>query len=484
MTFVKKRMTGYALIIFICLLTSPVLTVIGTQLHSDAGVNIFKIVDLFDFMPPLLNWTPIYSFGYSVLPYRFFKTGFFAFLAITVITRFIYKNYRLSSKIAAPASLFISGLMLFLYVQPASIVTLGLNPYNGCHADQHYYNGIDEIYEEKVADFNIISYKLDFIIKNELTAAAEIQVSAKDLCDFQFTLYHGYVITKITNEKGEELRFTQKSDYVTVYSNKNLEKLIMYYHGSAPRFFANRQGVSLPGYFPFYPQKGFRNIYNKDEYGFDKFTQTDTYSFDVSVDSKKKVYCNLAKTGDNTFSGISNSLTLVSGLYDSYIHNNIEIVYPYMLIDKGAAADESFTMDKMLSEADKFLTNRLDGKDIKRIICVANMNNASPFERLCVYSDHITAIALNSLDYYYENQRFSGDKRRLYEYIDIYKNMRQAYDTRLDMAKSEKSEQAKLIVLLDEKIKLLGETPVIEKAAEYFNSEDNRSAFEFLESLR
>lgn len=478
LTFINKRIVGYALIIAVCLLTSPILTIIGTRLHSDAGVNIFKFVDLLDFMPPLLNWTPVYSFGYSILPYRFFQVGFFVFLALIFITQQIYKNYSLRGKAVPLFCLFLSVLTLSFYLQPASVVTLGLNPLNGCHADQFYYGELNESVENKAGDFHVSGYKLNLSIKNEMKAVAEIAVSRTNLSDLEFTLYHGYKISKITNENGERLQFLQKSDYITIQSDKPLEKVIMYYHGSAPRFFANRQGVSLPGYLPFYPQKGFRNIYNNDAFGFDKFTQTEQYIFDVYVDAKREVYCSLPKTGRNTFSGTSNSLTLVSGLYDTYNYNNIEIIYPYMLINK------DFTISNLLSELDGLLDNCLNEKEINKIICIANMNNISYFERMSLYNDHIIVTDFGGLEDKYEDQRLSGDKRLLYEYIKLYRDKNQIYDLRLNSAKSETSEEARLILLLDGKIKLLGETPVIEKTTEYLNSEDNRSAFEFLEGLR
>ena len=159
---------------------------------------------------------------------------------------------------------------------------------------------------------------------------ATVSLSKRKLESYEFTLYHGYIVSKITDVNGNDLRFTQESDYITVYNNSDtpLDKITMYYSGSGQRYFSNVQGISLPGYFPYYPQSGFKEIFDTDIGGFNKYTEKNDFDFNIVVNCPKKVYCNLSDT-DTTLLRESLMITLVSGFYDSYDWNGVGNVFQY-----------------------------------------------------------------------------------------------------------------------------------------------------------
>lgn len=96
--------------------------------------------------------------------------------------------------------------------------------------------------------FEVERYDLKIDIDRQLEVEANIFVDKSDLDEYDFTLYHGYKIDKVTDKNGKELKFKQDGDYFTVENNdEGLSEICISYAGSAPRFFSNSQGTSLPG---------------------------------------------------------------------------------------------------------------------------------------------------------------------------------------------------------------------------------------------
>lgn len=476
LTFCNKRVSAYVLMIVFSFLTSPVFGIIGTWFDSDANIYIFDLVDFFDFVPPAVSWTPIYAFGFSVLPYRFMQIGVWIFALFAVLIFVLARRGKKSGIISSAICLLVSLGLFLCYIQPVSKIDLSYDPLEGSTADQSYYHK-NVVQKEKKAAFVITKYDITFNIGSALSAVATVSLSNERLESYEFTLYHGYIVSKITDVNGNDLRFTQESDYITVYNNSDtpLDKITMYYSGSGQRYFSNVQGISLPGYFPYYPQSGFKEIFDTDIGGFNKYTEKNDFDFNIVVNCPKKVYCNLSDNGHNSFTGKSNAITLVSGFYDSYDWNGVRIIYPYLFETR------NFTKDMIISEISGFLQKN-PRLGVKKVIVISNVNSNRPYERLAVYHDHMDINWILDLDTMYSDQSVTANKRKLKNYIDTFIHVKELYTQILNQEKANGSTaKESVLLMLDEKMNKLGEEYVIEQSKKFlYDENDTRSALEFL----
>ncbi len=477
LTFTQKRVSGYAGMIVVCVFTSPIFSILATQLHSNLNFNIFTLVDLLDFSTPLVDWTPIYTFGFSVLSYRFQQIGFFAFLLIGLIFFKVAKKQKIKTIILSLISVCLSLTFLFMYFQPISKVTLSNNPFNGFASDQYYYSLENTEHKKQLAEFRVNKYKLSLSIDRQLNGVAELYLSGVSASELIFTLYHGYSITDVFDENNNKLEYERVSDYITIHFKTAPQKITINYSGYGDRFYSNSQGISLPGYFPFYPQPGFKNLYNSQEMGFDKYEKNPKTFFEVSVKSPQKVFCNLPEVSFNSFSGEADSITLVSGFYETTRINGIDIVYPYLFLTN------NYSQTAMIKEVENFINEHKELDKIKKIIVVANVNNTSSYERMTIYEDHITCTNIIGLSERYMEQVLNSEQKLLQSYVDLYENVQPAYQQLLLSAKENpEDEQNKLVLIFDEKLNLLG-NGFLDEVKEYINSDSEETAIEFLSNV-
>ena len=135
---------------------------------------------------------------------------------------------------------------------------------------------------------------------------------------YEFTLYHGYILKSVRTEGGE-IPFTREGDYVSIGGLNGSDTLVFTYHGKSPKFYANAQAITLPGYFAYYPKAGRSNIWDLDRYGYVVNLPPYESVYTVKVRSGLEVFCNLAG-GDNGFHGRSNGVSLFAGMYDEVAH--------------------------------------------------------------------------------------------------------------------------------------------------------------------
>ncbi|MBS7359387.1 MAG: hypothetical protein KIG53_02145, partial [Oscillospiraceae bacterium] len=423
---------------------------------------------------PLVDWTPIYTFGFSVLSYRFQQIGFFAFLLMGIIFFKVIEKQKLKAIILSLTSVCLSLTFLVMYLQPVSKVTLSNNPFNGFASDQYYYSSENTEHKDQPAEFKVDKYKLSLSVDRQLNGVAELYLSNISSSELIFTLYHGYSVTDVFDENNNKLKYDRVSDYITVYFKTVPQKITVKYSGYGDRFYSNSQGISLPGYFPFYPQAGFKNLYNSQEMGFDKYKKNPKSFFEVSVKSSQKVFCNLPEVSFNSFSGEADSVTLVSGFYETARINGVDVVYPYLFLTK------NYTQNSVIKEVEDFINRHEELNKIKKIIVVANVNNTSPYERMTVYEDYITCT--NTIDFSerYEEQALNSELKFLKSCVDLYENVQPAYQQLLLSAKEQpEEEQNKIVLLFDEKLNLLGDG-FLDEVKEYINSDSGETVIEFL----
>ena len=70
------------------------------------------------------------------------------------------------------------------------------------------------------------------------------------------------------------------------------------YSGQTWKYFANEQGIALPGYFPYYPVAGHLSIWDQNSNSLKVNTRFNETSFSVRVNTALKVFSNLPEQAD------------------------------------------------------------------------------------------------------------------------------------------------------------------------------------------
>lgn len=286
------------------------------------------------------------------------------------------------------------------------------DPKIGVSADSWYYKNTH--ITESEPGFSVSQYKLDISIKKQLEVQANLILDENTAKKYEFTLYHGYKIDKITNESGQPLEFSQEGDYFSINSSEGLRDITITYRGSSPKFFSNTQGTVLPGWFAYYPQPGKLRMYNSSEQSFERILCPKNTEFSVNVNSKKETYCNLNENGDNNYSGISNGLTLVSGFYKTIVCEDVEVIYPYL-------ETKEFSPDTIPSFIQQYKSSGILKSGQKRVFVLPNINTTSVYEKFCALEDHVTLRQFLGLPQVFEMQNQPSYKLSLFNAFDFYK---------------------------------------------------------------
>lgn len=172
-------------------------------------------------------------------------------------------------------------------------------------------------------NFKAVSYDMTYEISDVLNGKVEVVPDKTNLNEYKFTMYHGYKIKNITNEKGEKLKYSvMGGDYINIINTKeSIKKIVFEYSGFCRFFYATTQGVNLPGSFAYYPIPGWHMVYNNDEQKYAHNYLKNNPKFKVSVLSKGhyNVNVNLEETDKNgnyqCFSGNTTGLTITGSPY-------------------------------------------------------------------------------------------------------------------------------------------------------------------------
>ena len=260
LALVFKRLVAFLVSAIVVFGSSPMFESIAEREILSSGLNLYTIEEIFNIYTPSLLWMPNFLIGYSILPYRIALLIFWIFALLSVLLGLLIpKNKIRFCSIVVCAVFSISGIVV--YFQPSSKLIMNNNPSNSLNSDLEYYKNNEQ--KDELGGFDVTDYALDIEVTNKLNVKSILTVS-ESISEYRFTLYHGYKITDVKNQVGDHLIFTQNGDYFTVYSDSDVSQLYIEYSGFSPKFYSNSQGVVLPGFFPYYPHSGFKNIFNID----------------------------------------------------------------------------------------------------------------------------------------------------------------------------------------------------------------------------
>jgi hypothetical protein len=336
---------------------------------------------------------PIY--GFPMEPIRWILAVFWVLFPLTLILTECFVRKTKKALLATGCLIVLLGVGLFSVRGSTLIMDMRVDSFP--FADPHYYQDRPrEDYSGYEAGFIIEKYEMDLTISNELHAEVAVTVDNPNLDRYEFTLYHGYILKSVHTEDGE-IPFSRQGDYISIGSLKGADRLIFKYYGKSAKFYANRQAITLPGYFAYYPKPGRMNIWDLDRYGYVINISPNESKYSVNIRSDLKIFCNLAGS-DNYFQGKSNGLSLFAGMYDDQVAENIY----------AEPMRSNLPKREYIREAEEILTRlfkRLNRPEPEAIIHISdkkffqvpqNFGLNSNTDDIVVMSDHITATSCNN----------------------------------------------------------------------------------------
>lgn len=308
-----KRTYAYCAILVFIILTSSIPSKILYTIEIN-GTSILTYFDVFAILMPNSDFVADSVYGTSIEVYRWvLALGWIALLTLCLLIKirsasFCYRKLMILMLVLA----IICGVR-FTSRSDDSIVRKDYRSDGTLFGELNYRNQNSSIFEKK-PQFQISQYFLDITIDSKMHVSATIEPEQTGLDVYGFTLWHSLNILSITDEDGKDYRYDRNADYLTVYSPKGAEEIHINYEGNCGKYFSNYQGIALPGYIPYYPLPGHRNVWDYQNQEVNVLQDLTKSHFYISVKSNLDVFCNLPEISNNTFEGTANTVSIYAGL--------------------------------------------------------------------------------------------------------------------------------------------------------------------------
>lgn len=360
-----KRIVSYALMALIIFLVSSTSDFIPGGLSQVTKINFWESKYFLAYiLPNDLEWYINHDYGMYAEIYRWNLIIFWISLLSFLFFKLCQIKKTALKAVLLSLTLLISTFNLVGYFYGGSHIEKGAQLDSISMSDYLFYTENEQ--KNQDPDFEVTSYDMDLSIYRQLDAEVSMTLSDTGLEYYNFTLYHGYNVLKITDIEGNALKYNREGDYVTVIGNGNLQLISIKYSGYSPILYSNYQACSLPGFFAYYPIPGFHKI-TGDYTTYNPIEIKSGTEFNIRVDSARQFYSNLdeVKNEKNCFVGVTSYPTLFSGFYKS---NSSDIYKIYAITVKGwglSEIDEEYIdeIQKYINELDNNSSNKLNLKE-------------------------------------------------------------------------------------------------------------------------
>lgn len=360
-----KRIVSYALMALIIFLMSSTSDFIPGGLSQVTKINFWEAKYFLAYiLPNDLEWYINHDYGMYAEIYRWNLIIFWISLLSFLFFKLCQIKKTALKAVLLSLTLLISTFNLVGYFYGGSHIEKGAQLDSISMSDYLFYTENEQ--KNQDPDFEVTSYDMDLCIYRQLDAEVSMTLSDTGLEYYNFTLYHGYNVLKITDIEGNALKYNREGDYVTVIGNGNLQLINIKYSGYSPILYSNYQACSLPGFFAYYPIPGFYKI-TGDYTTYNPIEIKSETEFNIRVDSARQFYSNLdeVKNEKNCFVGVTNYPTLFSGFYKS---NSSDIYKIYAITVKGwglSEIDEEYIdeIQKYINELNNNSSNKLNLKE-------------------------------------------------------------------------------------------------------------------------
>lgn len=264
-------------------------------------------------------WAPDTLYGLQTEDNRLYLQLFWMMLIIAFLLWFYCKENKLKKKVSCICILAAFVLAGFSYL-PASFYRQD-ESWNGIFADLSYYDGDKTIHPHmNGVDYKIREYNMDIQFKRNLKVKGEFKLESRKPDDqFVLTLYHGYDVGNIRSED-TELTYERSGDKIILNFPEKITQCTfeIEYEGMSGKYYSNSQAVMLPGYFPWYPMAGERQVFAEYPYynggnGYNPYNRIPEADFSLRISSGCDFVTNIKKKEENLYEGRSDGISIVGG---------------------------------------------------------------------------------------------------------------------------------------------------------------------------
>lgn len=343
---IPSRIKGFFALVTVFSMFSRILYPIMMNCASDSE-KWTHVIDIFGIMNRDYNVLCDLIYGYTTEAVNLQRILFWILLTLSGLS-LVMNRIR---KKAVTALLFLAACTVFIfYIQPSGDRYVYGN-WGAYMDDQQYYSliynadpasdvyhtavehqGIGRKYKEP--DFKILEYKGELTPGRVLAASLDVTVDRQELPEYGFTLYHGYVVKRVTDETGEELSFEQDIDHLLVRTNKahRLKKIHFEYEGYSRKYVATSQAVFLAGNFPYLPNAGWNEymiepVGNHWQHGYNLKGAMYPVHYDIRFPTKHQMYSNLSESEDGRYVGTAEGATFVASPFVKEMRLKDGVVY-------------------------------------------------------------------------------------------------------------------------------------------------------------
>lgn len=482
-SLLHKKATAYFLMVLFALLTSPLSEMLVDVLLATTGFNLFPFTDLFSVYPRMLDFSN-YHTGVSILPYEWLQTGLWVFLFGGLLLFVLLQKKRVLKWLVTCGCLAVAAVCATQAASPVSRLVLNHNPIYGAMSDAWYYFEAEETRE--AAPFQALSYNMELTVGDNLHATVKVTLNRDDLPICVFTLFHDYKVTEVTDGLGKAVPFTQESDTLYITNSVGNRAFSICYDGFSAKYYSNRQGVFLPGSFPYYPIPGAHKLYDVEQQTFLPLCLEQPVAMRVQVHTKQRVFCNLKQVAANVYEGSSNGVTLLSGFLKEDDGTG-KVIYPYL-------NTMEFSDRTIQNEIRPFLQTHADDPALQHVFIIPNRNLGTG-EKCFVFNDHMIVAGPYGLEEIYQESRIPLYKRQLFLSIQLWKEgqsrlpdyvelLRTGTLTPSDPVWEETDLQQDFHFQMAVTIHKMGEEAFLEACEHYLaDNADTRTAIAFLKAL-
>ena len=230
------------------------------------------------------------------------------------------KRGRQIRRMMAIAAVATAAVFLVLSFQPASLYRLN-HRWDGIYADMYYYHfGYTDLSlrDTQNPGFRISAYVLDVRFNRRLDVSASLDIQADaPVQDLTLTLYRGYRVSRVELASGQEVSFIRDGDLLSLHLPSLCQnmQISLQYSGHCQMLYSNSEAAMLPGYFPWYPMAGSRQVFIDDlcGYGFNPYNRIEPADFCLTVAGCRQAVTNLPQAGDGSYAGRTDGLSLFAG---------------------------------------------------------------------------------------------------------------------------------------------------------------------------
>ncbi len=318
----KNKIYANSFIAAILMFTSPLFEqLIWREKPTRFSIDIIvcKIRWIFSIFYQNAVWSPDTQYGLQTEDHRLYLQLFWIIFIIAFLLWFYCRESILKKRVSFICTL-AAIIMLGLSYLPASIYRLD-ESWNGIFADLTYY-GDNKTINTQINKINckISKYTMDIQFKRNLKVKGEFKLESQVPNDeFVLTLYHGYEVKKIKAEY-TELSYERVGDKIILNFPQKITEcnFEIEYEGMSGKYYSNSQAVMLPGFFPWYPMPGERQVFVDYPYynggnGYNPYNRIPKADFTLRISSECDFVTDVKKKSENLFEGKSDGVSIVGG---------------------------------------------------------------------------------------------------------------------------------------------------------------------------